>query len=190
MPFARKLLDAGDSFTDRVLCVVGAILFSQAPEFMQQYLQRLGGHLDEARRQLASFQHIAEKAGISLDRFITQTSANSEPTVAKLGGVMQETAARVDSLAAAQDALLHASIWTRPFVFLRHLDLGIAQGTWSVYQPGIPTTFEGLLYALVGMLFLLSLYHLCVRRPLRRRLDRPKLTRPATPAEPSSDIGH
>lgn len=185
MPFARKLLDVGDSFTDRVLCVVGAILFSQAPEFMQQYLQRLGGHLDEARRQLAQFQHIAEKAGISLDRFISQTSTNAEPTVAKLGGVMQATAERVDSLAAAQDALQHASIWTRPFVFLRHLDLGIAHGTWSVYQPGVPTTLEGLLYALVGMLFLLSLYHVCVRRPIHRRLDRPKpasTTPPATPA--------
>ena len=30
--------------------ILGAALFSQLPEFFQQYLQRLGGHLDEARR--------------------------------------------------------------------------------------------------------------------------------------------
>ncbi|MBS0630600.1 MAG: DUF2937 family protein [Verrucomicrobia bacterium] len=190
MPLARKLLRAGDSFTDRVLCVVGAVLFSQAPEFMQQYLQRLGGHLDEARRQLAAFQHIAEKAGISLDRFITQTSANAEPTVAKLGGVMRETADRVTDLAAAQEAIQHASLWTRPFVFLRHLDLGIAQGTWSAYQPGVPTTFEGLVYALLGMGVLLVIYHFSVRRPIRRRLDRPKPTEPPPPAPQPLDISH
>lgn len=190
MPLARKLFDAGDSFVDRVLCVVGAILFSQAPEFMQQYLQRLGGHLDEARRQLAHFKQIADQAGISLDNFINQTSVNAEPTVAKLGGVMKDTADRVSDLAAAQDALQHASLWTRPFVFFRHLDLGIAQGTWSAYQPGVPTTFEGLVYALLGMLVLLVVYHFSVRRPIRRRLDRPKpAPAPSTPPQPL-DISH
>jgi hypothetical protein len=35
----------GETLLDRVLCVAGAITLSQAPEFFQQYLQRLGGHL-------------------------------------------------------------------------------------------------------------------------------------------------
>ena len=188
MRVARKLFDVGDSFTDRLVCVLGAILFSQAPEFMQQYLQRLGGHLDEARLQLARFQRVAHDTGISLDQLIHQTSANPEPTVAKLGGVMREVAARVDELTAAQNALQHASIWTRPFVFFRHLDLGIAQGTWSIYQPAVPTTFEGLLYAIVGMLFLLTLYHFSVRRPVRRRFDRPKNKK--IPDRQPSDISH
>ena len=174
MRYGRKLLDAGDTLVDRVLCVLGAILFSQAPEFMQQYLQRLGGHLDEARRQLAHFQQVAAQAGLTLDRLIAQTTANSEPTVAKLGGVMSETAARVDTLAAAQDALQHASLWTRPFVFLRHLDASIAHGTWAVYKPAVPTTAEGLVYALAGMLALLAVYHLAVKLPIARRLSAPK----------------
>lgn len=168
MRLGQKLLAAGDTLVDRVLCVVGAVLFSQAPEFMQQYLQRLGGHLDEARRQLAHFEQVARQAGLTLDRLIAQTSANPEATVAKLGGVMRETATRVDTLAAAQDALQHASLFTRPFVFLRHFDGDIAGGTWSIYKPAVPTTVEGLLYALAGMVALLALYHFALKLPLSR----------------------
>jgi nucleoside diphosphate kinase len=52
----------GETLLDRVLCVAGAITLSQAPEFFQQYLQRLGGHLDEARRVLASFEAVARES--------------------------------------------------------------------------------------------------------------------------------
>ncbi|MBI3884116.1 MAG: DUF2937 family protein [Opitutae bacterium] len=168
MNLGRKLLSAGDTLADRALCVVGAVLFSQAPEFMQQYLQRLGGHLDEARRQLAQFQHAAAQTGLTLDRLIAQTAANADPAVAKLGGVMTEAVARTEHLQAAHDALLSASLWTRPFVFLRYLEADIARATWRIFQPAVPTTFEGLAYALLGMLVLLALYHGVVRGPLAR----------------------
>lgn len=158
----------GDGLLDRILCVIGTIVFSQAPEFMQQYLQRLGGHLDEARRHLAQFQRVAEQSGLSLDRLITQTSSNADPAVAKLGGVMQTAVARVDELAAAQAAIQHASLWERPFVFFRHVDTSIAQATWEIYQPAVPTTVEGLVYALIGMFVLLGLYHLALRYPAVR----------------------
>jgi hypothetical protein len=60
----------------------------------------------------------------------------------------------------------HAALWERPFVFLRHLDAGIARAAGTVYQPAVPTTAEGLVYALTGMLFILALYHLGVKRLL------------------------
>jgi hypothetical protein len=165
-----------EKFLDRVLCVVGAILFSQLPEFFQQYLQRLGGHLDEARRQLDQFKDTAAQSGLTLDRLIADTKSQSEPAVAHLGQVMSETAARVDTLQATADALRGASLWSRPFVFLRHLDLPIARATWSAFRPGVPTTFEGLVYAAAGMGVLLALYYGAVRYPVtrawRRRAER------------------
>jgi hypothetical protein len=153
-----------DNFIDRILCVAGAVLFSQAPEFMQQYLQRLGGHLDEARRQLALFERTAAESGLPLREFIQRTAASAEPSVAKLASVITESSERVSTLQAAHDALLHASLWERPFVFLRHLDVSIAKATAIIYRPAVPTTAEGLLYALVGMLLLLALYHLALKR--------------------------
>ncbi len=164
----RALLGAGEGLLDRVLCVVGAVLFSQAPEFMQQYLQRLGGHLDEARRQLLHFQETAAQSGLTLERLIGQTGANPDPAVAKLGGVMTETITRVDTLASAQSAIQQASLWSRPFIFLRHVDLTIAHATWAVFKPAVPTTVEGLVYALLGMLVLIVIYHFGIKYPVNR----------------------
>jgi hypothetical protein len=177
MKTGRGFLSVFDSLTDRILCVAGAVLFSQGPEFMQQYLQRLGGHLDEARRHLAAFQKTADQAGLTLERFISQTAANADPAVAKLSGVMTDAISRVNSLQAAHDALLHAALWERPFVFLRHLDPGIARATGAVYQPAVPTTAEGLIYAFAGMVFILALYHLGVKRLLGL------FARPSAPAK-------
>ena len=41
MKIGRRFIGVFDSLIDRILCVLGAVLFSQGPEFMQQYLQRL-----------------------------------------------------------------------------------------------------------------------------------------------------
>ena len=168
----KTLLGAGDGLLDRALCVAGTVLFSQIPEFMQQYLQRLGGHLDEARRQLEHFQQTATQSGLTLDRLIGQTAANADPAVAKLGGVMTEAMQRVDELAAAQSAMQHASLWSRPFVFLRHANPAIAHATWEIFKPAVPTTGEGLVYALFGMLILLGVYHMGIKLPVSRALAR------------------
>ena len=168
MKFSRVLLGMGDGVLDRVLCVLGTVAFSQIPEFMQQYLQRLGGHLDEARRQLAQFRQAAEQSGLTLDRLITQTGANADPAVAKLGGVMTDAVARVEELQAAQTAIQSASLWERPFVFLRNLDTEIVRATSEIFKPAVPTTVEGLVYAVVGMVVLLTFYHAGVRYPITR----------------------
>jgi hypothetical protein len=180
MKTGQGLFRIFDGLADRVLCVFGAVLFSQGPEFMQQYLQRLGGHLDEARRQLGIFQQTAAQAGLSLDQFIGQTGANTDPAVARLGGVMSDAVSRVASLQSAHDSLLHAAIWERPFVFVRHLDVAIARATGNVYQPAVPTTVEGLVYAATGMLLVLAIYHLGLKRLFflfrRRQVPAPATT--------------
>lgn len=168
MKIRRALVGASDGVIDRVLCVLGAVAFSQIPEFMQQYLQRLGGHLDEAKRQLAQFRHVAEQSGLSLDRLIAQTAANQDAAVAKLGGVMNDTVARVEALQVSHDAIARASVWERPFVFLRYVDAEIARGTADIFKPAVPTTVEGLIYAAIGMGVLLAIYHLGVRYPIVR----------------------
>ena len=164
----KTLLGASEGLLDRLLCVIGAVIFSQVPEFMQQYLQRLGGHLDEARRQLQQFQQAAEQSGLTLDHFITQTATNADTAVAKLGGVMANAVTRVGTLQSAQTALENATLWSRPFVFLRNIDASIAHATWSIFKPAVPTTAEGLVYALGGMLIFIALYHLGIKHPIVR----------------------
>lgn len=159
MSFRQRCLSATEGLLDRVLCVAGAVMFSQVPEFLQHYLQRLGGHLDEARRQLAQFERVATQAGLTLERLSAHVSAAPDATTAKLGGVLREGLARVGELQAAHDALAHASLFTRPFVFLRQMDTAIVRATWHEFRPAVPTTVEGGVYALAGMGLLLVLYH-------------------------------
>ena len=169
----------GETLLDRVLCVAGAVGLSQAPEFFQQYLQRLGGHLDEARRQLASYEAVATQSGITLQQLIDTTKAQAAEPVAKLGGVIADTQARVESLAAAEAALRAASVWERPFVFLSHVDTDIAARTWEVFKPAVPVTAEGIVYAAAGMVLALALYQLALAWPARALMRRWKKAPPA-----------
>jgi hypothetical protein len=166
MKIGHALLGTGEKLLDRALCVAGTVL---------------GGHLDEARRQLAQFKNVAADSGLSLDQFIAQTNANTDAAVAKLGDVMSDASARVAHLETAQAAISEASPLMRPFAFLRHVDAEIANATWSIYKPAVPTTLEGLLYALLGMAVLLALYHGLIKVPLTRMLTRRAAKRtPAT----------
>ncbi len=157
-----------EKFLDRLLCVAGAILFSQLPEFFQQYLQRLGGHLDEARRQVEQFQATAAQSGLTLDQLGAKTSAASDPALAPLGQVMAGANVRLETLAASERALRGASAWSRPFIFFRHFDPAIAHATLAAFRPAVPTTVEGLCYCLLGMTVMLALYHGAVRTPVLR----------------------
>jgi len=169
MRWLKPLFFAGESLVDRILCVVGAVFFAQTPEFMQQYLQRIGGHLAEARRQLAQFEGIARQTGKTVQELAVQYSANADPAVVSMGKLVNDSELRVSTLASAEAAIRDASVWERPFVFLRQLDWEIARGTGSVYKPAVPTTIEGLLYGLIGVVLILGLYY-GLLRPLTLRL--------------------
>lgn len=181
----RPLFRAGEGLLDRVLCALGAVAFCQLPEFIQQYLQRLGGRLDEARRQLAEFEAVAAKAKLALPEFIERTAANADSAVANLAGVMQGAVERVAELSAADSAIRNASLWEKPFVFFAHLDASIASATLEIYKPAMPTTAEGLLYAVAGMIAALGLYHGAVRYPISAAA-RARATRRAGSAQTSA----
>lgn len=157
----------GETLLDRVLCVVGAIVCSQAPEFFQQYHQRLGGHLDEARALLEPYEMLARKAGLTLQELIDVNRAQPVRVVAEQGDIIANLAARVETLATAEAALRTASAWERPFVFLAHVDNGIAARTWEIFKPAVPVTAEGFVYAAAGMLLALGIYQLAIAWPVR-----------------------
>ena len=184
----RSACSGLERLLDRALCVVGAVLFSQAPEFVQQYLQRLEGHLDEARLQVLRFKDAAAQSGMTLDQLVSGAGQNPDPAMGRLGGVVSAALARAAQLGAADDALRGASAWSRPFVFLAHMDWGIAGATLAIYRPAVPVTAEGLSYALAGMVLALAAYHLGVRAPaaawLRRR--RARAAGPGPAANPST----
>jgi len=166
MSIGKRAAASGEAIVDRVLCVAGAVAFSQAPEFMQQYLQRLGGSLDEARRIVAQYEDAAQQAGKPLADYIAHINTSVDSAAAPLGGVMGNAVERMNDLAAAHAALRDASVFGRPFAFFAHLDAHIAKSTWLAFKPAVPTTVEGLIYALIGIAVILAIYYGCIRTPV------------------------
>jgi hypothetical protein len=175
----RPFVRFGGGLLDRALCVLGAVGLSQAPEFFQQYLQRLGGHLDEARLALAGFEKVARESGMTFQQYLDLLRAQPVDSVAKTGERIAEMQARVDTLARAESALREAGAWERPFVFLRQVDWDIAGRAWEVFRPAVPVTLEGALYAGAGMVLALLLFQGCVAWPCRALARRWKKSRSA-----------
>ena len=116
---------------------VTAAAAAQLPAFVQQYLQRLGGHLDEAR-----FMAGQAAAG----------DAYRELLPAAREVVLRTAEARAETLATAHDAIAGAGDLTRPLIFLAHVDEAIAAATWRMFEPGLPLGWGGAAYGLAAAL--------------------------------------
>jgi hypothetical protein len=128
----RKL----DSLAAAAVAAVGAMVCAQLPEFIQQYLQRLGGHIDEAKRAL---------------RTVADSVAFQALDPAGRAAAVAAHEARVATLQIARDAIAGAGPIEKPYALVRHLDPDIAAGAWSVFKPAVPLEPLGLAYALVGL---------------------------------------
>ena len=108
-----------DSLLDRVVAVVGAVGGSQLPGYIQHYMQRLGGHVAEAEKNVAGWQQIADGATngdvAGLAGFYLQST---DPEVIAAGSKCSADLARAAELRTALDALQDASVWERPLAFL------------------------------------------------------------------------
>ncbi|MBV2360498.1 DUF2937 family protein [Thalassococcus sp. CAU 1522] len=131
--------------------LAGAAGLSQFPEFSQQYMQRLGGAVDELGRAVARFD--ADAASVGLDRMAALDAlAEGGAMGAARARTMQET---IDRHARLQDDLT-ALQGAGPFMRARlagHLgDREIAARAMAAFEPAIPATFEGAVFAGTGFL--------------------------------------
>lgn len=134
--------------------VLSGLTASQAPEFAQQYRQRLGGAIDELRRVVTRFDENAQASGLSRDQAISNLRANPEPLVKKQGDASQEVAERLGRLERQRQSLAAAGPFERLLVTLREADPGLARATYLDYEPAWPVTAEG--FAAGGIGFLLG----------------------------------
>lgn len=135
------------------LGLLGGAIAAQTPEFAQQYAQRLGGAVDELRRQIASLESDARASGTTRDDAVERLRASPDGLVARRGEAAQTDIARLARLSAQQQALTDAtSPLGRTVAVIRDPDLPIARATMHDYQPAVPTTADGLTAGLVGFL--------------------------------------
>lgn len=148
----KRPLQFIDGLADRLSAALGALALSQFPQFYGQYMQRLGGHLDEARLMLVQYEKAASLLSLSLDQYIKEHLEAQSEVFVSTGEVILSLVERYESLEKAYQALREASIYNRWVVFLQEVDWQVAAKTWENFVPGMPTTLEGLIYGLSGLL--------------------------------------
>ena len=164
----------------RSLSVLGglclAALLSQFPEYAQQYTQRLGGAVDELRAITTEFDSAAGAAGLTRQQALAHYAQSTDSFLEGRGGSMSATFARYDALSLTLAELRQAGPLQRFEHLPDYLDSDIGRRTLGDFQPALPATGEGLLYALAGFAFgyvivsaLCSLLILPFRRRPRRR---------------------
>jgi hypothetical protein len=116
------------------LALAGAVVLSQAPRFVQEYEQRLGGALQEARRQLAEHGRLASREGLSLGAFAHRLAASPDRSVAGIGALLGEQAGRAASLDRQAQALESAGHLAKPLVLLRRHDPELLAAAWAKYR--------------------------------------------------------
>jgi len=124
---------------DRILFTLSFILGVQAPEFMQQYIQRLSGHLDEAKFQLQQFQSIADlQFNGDLALLIERYKINSDHAIVQTGEIVNNMVIRVDTFELQLSQLQHHDYATQLYHFVQQLDLPMAKATLIDFQLAVP----------------------------------------------------
>ena len=129
---------------------LAAVLASQAPEFAQQYGQRLGGAVDELRTVVERFDQDARRNGLSREGGLNQLETSTDAFLAARGASMRSTMQRFEALSGQRQAMTAPDVLTRVGAVVRNYDGGIARAAWRDYKPALPLTLEGLLFALIG----------------------------------------
>ncbi len=158
-----------------LVSLAGAAVLAQFPAFYGDYLQRLGGRLDQARVQVERLEAAARAESLTLADYVEVFLAGAQSPVRRQGGIMIEQIADLERLQAAAAALGQAPVLARPWRFAAHLDTELARATLGEFTPSLPLGAEGLLYAAAGLLMGLGLASAARRagRALRRQRRRP-----------------
>jgi Protein of unknown function (DUF2937) len=130
----------------------GGLTGAQLPEFAQQYRQRLGGALDELRQVVADFDADAARNGLTREEALATYGRSPEPFLRDRGVTMAGVIRRFESLSEQRARLELASPLTRPVVVLRAPDERVMEGAWADFEPAVPVTYAGIVWAAIGLL--------------------------------------
>ncbi|MHA6344114.1 DUF2937 family protein [Roseivivax sp. CAU 1761] len=137
----------------RVLAVAaglaGAGTLSQFPEFSQQYVQRLGGAVDELGRVVAGLDADAAAAGLDRGTALAQLATGGEFGAARAHS-LRALVARHAALSADLQALTGAGPYGRAVQAARLRDPEIAARTLEAFRPALPLGAEGAVFAGAG----------------------------------------
>ena len=140
-----------NSLAGTIVATMVGLFAIQIPALVDAYLQRLGGHIAEARRHVSA---------IATDPLYATLEDSAHHTLSV------QAAQRLADLTTAQDTIAGADVLSRSFVFIRRLDGEIARATLDAFTPILPLDSAALAHGLAGLVLGWILYEI-LTWPLR-----------------------
>ncbi|MEL7260595.1 MAG: DUF2937 family protein [Pseudomonadota bacterium] len=130
--------------------LMGGAVASQFPEFSQQYTQRLGGAVDALAEVVADFDASARAEGLSRDAALDQMVGTD--FIERRQADMRRTFERHAQLTADLNTLQRAGPFMRAYHAHRFTDAEVAKAAFEAYQPALPLSLDGGIFAGAGFL--------------------------------------
>lgn len=134
-----------NTLIDRCMFTLMFILGVQLPEFINQYIQRLSGHLEESKKQLLNYQSLAEQyfdGNITL--LIKQYKSNSDPIIVDSASVIEQLVQRTHYLSTHLNAINTEDYFQQLLQFATQFDAQLVTKTAEFYQLAIPLNINAL----------------------------------------------
>ncbi|HOP28738.1 MAG TPA: DUF2937 family protein [Spirochaetota bacterium] len=147
-----------EHIADRAIAAAGAVVFMQIPAFIVQYIQRLGGHVDELKLLIEKYKAAAADSGRPLTEYVQLHIQSGVKEFASTGKLMSENIERFNFLSDAHQQISSASGIKQFFLFISKSDMDIIRGTYSDFVPGISFSVQSVIYAAAGIVLFMSLY--------------------------------
>jgi len=159
----------------QALSVIGGVglglALSQFPEFSQQYEQRLGGAVDELRVIVTDFDANAAREGLDRVQALARYQVNPDTFIVGRGADMSATIERYERLSQHLALVQNAGPLEKLTGMAEYYDSRIAARAFENYEPAVPVTAEGIVFAGTGILGGYGLVYL-LSSLFRRRRDR------------------
>lgn len=147
---------------DRIIFTFGVLLFMQAPHFIDQYEQRLGGFYQAQINHLQRYQEIADQQhGGNLTDLINDFESSNQSSVQQTGKHIRELNAQAKQLESDVAALTENSFVHKLSYLLTSMKLEIAQAVIKSFRPALPISLEAVICGFIGGLILSCLFNLC-----------------------------
>ncbi|MGI9353171.1 MAG: DUF2937 family protein [Rhizobiaceae bacterium] len=157
---------------------LGFLTLSQAPEFAQQYKQRIGGGITELASVVNQFERDAVNQGLTRQQALEVLAKSGEAFPKSRGRSMERVITRYENLLRQRNALENSSTIMQPVHLIRYPDRQTMSGTLSVFKPGVQLTLSGIMWGLVGggLGAGLAKLPISVSRQISKRKRVPKVT--------------
>ena len=154
-----------------IVKIAGGVLcgcaLSQFPEFSQQYVQRMGGALDELHTVVSDFDSSAADAGYTREQALLAMTGSNFLEARQTDN--RRTFKRYEKLNDDYARLKDVNAFSRLAYVMRIRDGEVLKGTRHDFKPAVPVSFEGLGCIAIGFVIGYGIFAGLLRLAIGRR---------------------